>query len=147
MDNEIRAVVGYKFTCKNDQCENVNTGFSIYRYWPIGNIDDIMSSNAIQKDLEYVKFLFNCKEKGRKYALIALPNQENIPILGKRIQLFCKKDCIIWERDIVEKSDVLDLYCDICREKLVSAEEAKENGLQCPKCKKDLIIIPWFSQY
>jgi len=142
---ENKTTVGYEFVCKNEKCGYCNTGFSLYKEWPISRIDCVISSKSIPKDLK--KRLIKNKNEGRKYALITLPNKENIEIIGKRIQLFCKKDCIIWEREIVDKNDIINMYCDKCKERLITADEARESGILCPNCKEKLSCSTWFSQY
>src|ERR1035437_4118970 len=109
-------IVGYEFVCKNEKCSSCNKGFTLYNEWPITYIDNIINSN-IPKDLK--DHLIKNKNDGRKYGLITLPNKENIEIIGKRIQLFCKKDCIYWEREIINKNDVIDMYCDRCKDRLI----------------------------
>ena len=144
-EKKISAVAGYEFVCKNKKCEYFKTGFSLYKEWPISDIDEIINSKSIKKHKDLKAHLVKCKNEGRKHALTTLPNSEKIPIVGKRIQLFCKKDGIIWERDLVDKNDVLDMYCDKCKERLVTADEAKDNGILCPKCKIKLTYTTWFS--
>lgn len=139
----ISSVMGYTFTCKNRRCSCFNTGFTLYREWPIAHIDAIINSNRAEQELK--KRLQTNKREGRKYALLILPNKENITIVGKRVTLFCPKDCIIWERDLVDKKDILNIYCDRCRGRLISADEAKEGGLLCPYCKAPLGYEAWFS--
>jgi len=139
------ATVGYEFVCKNEKCSYFNTGFSLYKEWPISDIDTIINSKVVQKNKDLQEHLIKNKKEGRKYALVTLPNEENIPILGKRIQLFCKKDCIIWERDLVSKNDILNMYCDKCKERLITADEARKDGILCPKCQIKLTYTIWFS--
>jgi hypothetical protein len=138
-------VAGYEFVCKNEKCNYFNTGFTLYKEWPVSHIDLVINSKSVQQHKDLQDRLIKNKEEGRKYALLTLPNTENVPIIGKRIQLFCKKDCIIWERDLVEKNDVLDMYCDKCKERLVTADEARAWGLFCPSCKMKLSHTIWFS--
>jgi len=145
MEKENKTVAGFEFVCKNEKCSYCNTGFTLYQDWPISYIDDVINSKSTPVDLK--EHLIKNKKEGRKYALVTLPNKENIEIIGKRIQLFCKKDTIIWEREIVDKKDILDLYCDKCKERLITADEAKENGILCPNCKEKLSCSTWFSQY
>ena len=144
MEKENKTTVGFEFVCKNEKCSYFNTGFSLYKEWPITYIDRVINSK-ISQDLK--DHLIKNKNEGRKYAIIALPNKENIEIIGKRIQLFCKKDFIIWERDLANKNDAIDMYCDKCKERLITADEARENGILCPNCKEKLICSTWFSQY
>jgi len=139
---ESKNIVGFEFVCKNEKCSYFKTGFTMYMEWPITHIDNIINSN-IPQDLK--DHLIKSKNEGRKYALITLPNKDNIEIIGKRVQLFCPKDCIIWEREIVDKNDIIDVYCDKCREKLITAREARENGIVCPSCKEKLDCMAWFS--
>lgn len=146
MKKEIPAVVGYYFVCRNKDCQYKNTGFSLYKEWPIANIDDVISSKAIKDYKDLKEHLIKTKGEGRKYALITLPNNEKIKVVGKRVQLICFKDYIIWERDLINKSDTLDMSCDKCKSKLISAEEAKKNGIICPSCKIRLLYNTWFSQ-
>jgi hypothetical protein len=148
---ENRNVAGYEFVCKNEKCKCFNTGFSLYKEWPIAYIDHIINSKSITQDIK--EHLYKNKYEGRKYALVTLPNTENIKIIGKRIQLFCQKDGIIWEREIVDKNHrtfydkgITDLYCDKCKERLITADEARENGIMCPSCKEKLICSIWFSK-
>jgi len=145
MKKENKTVVGFEFVCKNEKCSYFNTGFALYQDWPISYIDDVINSKSTPVDLK--EHLIKNKKEGRKYALITLPNKENIEIIGKRIQLFCKKDTIIWERDLVNKNDIIDMYCDKCRERLITVNEAKKNGILCPNCKEKLSCSTWFSQY
>ena len=144
--DKTKTVAGYEFVCTNEKCSYFNTGFSLYKEWPISHIDVVINSKTAQKNKDLQNHLIKCKKEGRKYALVILPNVENIPIVGKRIQLFCTEDCIIWERDLVNKNDVIDIYCDKCKNKLITADEARENGILCPKCKTKLNHNIWFSK-
>jgi len=144
MSNNIaQSVMGYSFTCLNSRCSYFNTGFTLYREWPIAHIDAIVNSNRAGQELK--NRLLKNKKEGRKYALLILPNKDNTVIVGKRIVLFCVKDCIIWERDLVDKKDILNTYCDKCKERLITADEAKEHGILCPSCKGPLSCESWFS--
>ena len=142
--DENNIVIGYEFLCKNEKCNYFNTGFSLYRSWPITNIDTVINSKLAPQDLK--DHLVKSKQEGRTYALVILPNTEEMQIIGKRIQLFCKKDCIMWERDLVNKNDVLDMHCDKCNDVLVSADEAMRDGILCPSCGIRLGFRNWFSQ-
>jgi len=143
-NHKLMATRGNEFVCKNNQCVNFNTGFTIYAQWPITDIDDIINSQAIPEDQK--QYLIKSKESGKKYALIPLPNEEGFVAKGKRVQLFCEKDFIIWERDIVESGDIRNNYCDKCKQRLKTSEEARIDGIECPSCGKTLQCNSWFSQ-
>jgi hypothetical protein len=144
---EVTSVIGNQFVCRNRKCKLCGSGFSMYGSWPISFIDLVINSKAINSKPDHKDHLIKCKNEGRKYAIITLPNNENIPTVGERVQLFCQKDGIIWERDLVDGDKVLDKKCDKCKGDLLDYKEVKEIEIACPKCKEKLECTVWFSQY
>lgn len=150
------ALSGIEFVCKTDGCICCNTGFTMASTWPLGDIDNVIAANKGNED--YIEGMTRLKAEGRNYACIKMPNKENIPIVGYRIQKWCDKckaprlfDAIMSSpeqsmEDTIKEANISE-FCFKCGEKLmVFSELADENGgkIECPSCSNKLTVRRWF---
>jgi hypothetical protein len=138
------AIAGCDFICKNSECAHFNKGISLAGSWPLGDIDSVANSGRVRIDNELQKRIQSYKEYGEKYAVVSLPNKENIPVVGSRIQKWCPKCPAIWNYNIINKeTDKTEEFCRQCKEKLMTFDEVIEKGIICPHCKKEMKQKRW----
>ena len=142
---------GCEFICKNQDCKQFNTGFSLTAPWPVGQIELVINSAPVKKVSDLRERLIAQKNDGIKYALIQFPNTDNIEILGHRINLWSKKANKIfqYEIDLIGKplSDtvVIPKICPDTGGELLSFNEIVEQGIICPFCSVKLYQNRWFT--
>ena len=155
------AITGCEFVCKNEECKHKGCGVVLTSPWPLGDIDKIINSQKVAKNIPFKKELENLKGQGRKYACIGLPNSEKIPVVGYRVHMWCSKcpcdwtyDGIIPENatgDIIQeaiKNTNIPENCPTCNTKLKNFGELIDDngdGIQCTSCHIKLQNNVWFS--
>lgn len=155
------AVTGCDFVCKNEECKHKDCGIVLTSPWPLGDIDKIINSQKVAKNPNLKKDLEELKKKGRKYACISLPDNENIKVVGYRVHMWCENCPCDWTYDamILEKGekDVIDEAiqnanipenCLACNHKLKNFTEVMDkegDGIKCTSCKTKLDTSVWFS--
>jgi hypothetical protein len=147
---------GCDFICKNEECEHKDKGFSLTGAWPIGEIDKVIKASNIRKLEDFKEGLTKLKEQGREFARITLPNVDDIPIVGFRVQRWCDKCHCIWEYDVmvqdseddadetVKKGNV-PVDCPKCSSKLIDFNDVVEDSIVCPHCKEPMNQSRWYS--
>ena len=150
------AISGSDLTCNNKDCKYYKKGLVITATWPLGEIDLVIETGKENKD--YYEGMLKLKEQGRKYACLNLPNKNNIPILGYRIQLWCDKcksirlfDALIKNPNETQEETIknanISTLCPVCNTRLKSFSEItseKGEGISCLSCGKKMKTNVWF---
>jgi len=147
---------GCEFICKNEKCKEYKNGLVITGDWPLGRIELVLNANNVKKIEPLRDKLIQLKDEGRKYAKINLPNTEDIPIEGYRIEQWCEACYCIWTDELIfsHKDQSLDELikespikdkCPKCGGELLSFNKVIEKGIKCPCCKEDTKQSRWFS--
>lgn len=148
---------GCDFICKNETCDYFNTGFVMTSPWPMGKICLVISSEKVQKKEAILKKLIKQKDEGEKFACISLPNEEEIPIVAYRIQLWSEDAKCIWNYTVeaTSQEEALDLIenektdvpsvCPKTGCKLLDFSEIIKKNICCPSCGEELTQSRWFS--
>jgi len=148
---------GCEFTCDNEECEQYRAGFIVNGPWPIGNICLIMNASNIRHNKSFRDGLIKLKDDGVKHACITMPNNEDIPVLGYRVQNWCSQCTCIWNNDLalefseqtfeeaLENSDFNDFKCPKCSGDTMTYDQIVEEGIQCPFCDVKMSQSTWFS--
>jgi thiol-disulfide isomerase/thioredoxin len=145
---------GVDFTCKNEECECFNTKVTILSSWPIADIDDVIGSIKIE---EYKVEFEKAKQNGKKYACIKFPNEDEVKMVGWKVQSWCSKCPRIGEDEILlshpdetfeEAMERYDLpeKCPVCEGDLKSFDELIEEGMLCPFCNEEMEMERWFAK-
>ncbi len=149
---------GCEFVCKNSECKNFNTGITITAPWPMGDIDKVMESSRVKENKEALETYKKLKEQGRKHACIALPDNDDIPVLAYRINKWCDKcpsiqtfDAMVKENhtieEIIEEANIPS-NCPACNTKMKTLSELLDQetgGINCPSCNVKLKTHTWLS--
>jgi hypothetical protein len=151
------ALAGADFICKNADCKYCNTDFVMTSIWPLGDIDLVMK--AAKGNEEYIRGMMNLKKEGRKYTCIKMPNHEDIPIVGYRIQKWCdfcralrlfdaiKTSTKQSFEETIKEANIPD-FCFTCNKRLKTFSEVTDSkgvGINCPSCNTKLTVIRWFA--
>jgi hypothetical protein len=145
-------IVGCNFVCKNEQCEHVDTGFSMYSCWPLGNINDVIGVFEKNGHYEEVARYKKQKEQRMLYAPIILPNTFNIPVVAWRYQMWSQDAKCVWNYDLIEDGDgnvdllKLPKRCPKTKCQLLNFKDVIDHGLICPKCDTALQQYRWFAK-
>ena len=138
---------GCDFICKNDDCTNYGTSFTITAPWPMGEIDLVIDS---LEDPDLKNDLIKIKNQGRKHACLTLPNDNDIEIKKYRIQLWSPKAKCIWNYEVDNLNEnykkELPSKCPKTNCKLLYFEDVIKNGILCPLCNEPLHQERWYSQ-
>jgi len=147
---------GCEFICKNEDCPNYETGFTLTGPWPMGQIGLIIRASNLKLMSEFREQFERMKEEGKRYACITLPNIDEIPVEGYRIQKWCDARSCVWNYDIMVQKEgetieetlqnaELPESCHKCGGFLLDFERAIEEGINCPACREPLFQSRWFS--
>ena len=148
---------GCEFTCNNEDCEQHRAGFIINGAWSIGNICLVMNASNIRHNKPFRDGLIKLKNEGVKYACITMPNNDDIPVLGYRLQKWCPTCKCIWNNDLLletpeqtyeealEKSNLSDSKCPKCSGEVLHYDQIVEEGIECPFCNVKMSQSTWFS--
>lgn len=151
--------VGCDFVCNNEKCKAYKTSISLSGPWPMGDIDEVIASDRVQKDEKFKKYLEGVKaEEKREYACIAYPDSNAIEIKAFRLQKYCKscKCVLIYDYvpklekgkkelgELLEEDDPTPTQCQRCNNKLQTFNELVKEGIQCPHCHTNLKQIRWY---
>jgi len=140
---------GCEFICKNEDCANYETGFTITTPWPLGQISLIAKTSSLSKMDTFRESLLKMKEDGRRYACITLPNVDEVPVEGYRVQRWCPACSCIWNYDamaqkdgetleeVLENSDVPEA-CSKCEGFMLDFDRVIDEGVNCPSCNERL---------
>ena len=148
---------GCEFTCTNTECENYDTGFQIRGPWPLGRIGLVIEDSKVKDHKAFRETLLQLKKDGRKYACINYPNDDEIPVVGYRIQKWCTSCHVIWDFDALINGDDhsvenaiassdIPCNCQICRGFLMDFDDVLKNNIKCPSCNVELKQSRWFSK-
>jgi len=85
-----------------------------------------------------------------------MPNKDNIPVLGYRIQKWCDTckslqlfDAIITSPDQTKEETIneanISCNCSACNSQLKTFTEVLDEGMNCLSCKKPLKMEKWFT--
>ena len=146
---------GCEFICKNEDCPNYETGFTITGPWPMGQISLIVRASNLKKMPEFCAALLEKKEQGETHACITLPNVDDIPVEAYRIQKWCNACSCVWSfavhvegdmslEEAIEQSDAPEA-CPQCGGYMLDFERVIDEGLLCPSCNEPLFQSRWFS--
>jgi hypothetical protein len=126
----------------------------------MGRIELIINSTKVKKNNEFREHLIKQKNDGEKLACIQLPNDDDIPILAFKANLWSDEEkCIhsypIAESNIenleeaIKNSDLtktnLSNEEERVRNKLRDFNDVTTNGIDCPYCKEKLKQNRWFT--
>ena len=154
---------GSDFVCENDKCHEYRKGVAIINIWPLGDIDRVIASRGVQKNIEFRNGMIALKEQGRKHACISYPDADNIPIAGYRVQKWCQGCFCIWAWDVMLEGEVADtqdaskqfqvalvkenipIQCPRCNDELKDFQKIIDDGIVCPHCKEKMKTYTWFS--
>ena len=146
---------GCEFICKNDKCENLNKGFAITAPWPIGQIELIINSSPVKKFADLRQRLIDQKNtEGRKFALIQFPNEDQIPIIGYRINMWDSAKNCIWQYDLELQGQSLEealesvvFVSEMAKngDGLITFNEVVDQGICCPTCHEKMFQNRWFT--
>jgi len=152
---------GCDFTCKNEECEQYDSGLVLTSPWPMGKIELVINASNVKDKEEFRDGLVELKNNGQKYACITYPNVSYIDTIAYQVQLWCKSCLCIWKYDIVltedcpdfetayakakENGDVPDT-CPKCSGELEDYESVLEDGIACPFCKEDMQQNRWMAK-
>lgn len=160
------AVTGCDFVCKNKECKHNGAGIIMTSPWPLGDIDEIISSQKVVKNTPFKEELEKLKAQGRKYACIALPDCEKIPVVGYRVHMWCNKCPCVWTYDAIIpenfeskdggighieaaiKNSNIPENCPTCNgqlKSLLQLLDKEDEGIECTSCHKKLQKSVWFS--
>jgi len=142
---------GIDFTCENEKCKCYNKSVTILSSWPIADIDDVIST--IKND-EYKVEFEKAKQDGKKYACIQFPNQDELRMVGWKVQSWCQKCPRVGEDEILlnepeeEFEEALKRYnlpeeCPICEGEIKTFDEIIEDGMLCPFCNEKMQGSRW----
>jgi len=150
---------GCDFICKNEECEHNGKGIVIIAPWPLGDINKIIDAPNVSKHEQLRNELLKLKIEGRKYACINYPNIDEIGTEGYRVHKWCSKCNRLWtydamvqdENETIEdtlgKADIPEkcLICDAVLQDFNSLVSEDGVGINCPHCKKPMVMSTWFS--
>ena len=145
---------GVDFTCKNEKCKCYNSRITILSTWPIADIDKVIETI---KNEEYKVEFEKAKENGKKYACIQFPNEDELEMVGWKIQRWCQKCPRIGEDEIFLRDsdeqfeDAIKRYnlpdkCPVCNGEIKTFEELMDEGINCPFCNKEMEKESWFAK-
>lgn len=146
---------GCDFICKNEDCDNFNTGFTITAPWPMGLIDDIINSNRVKELPELRKQIEELKELGSEYACITFPNVNNVETKCYRVSFWSAEGKCIWKYDIINnginleesiKKANLPQKCPNTGSNMLNYSEVIKEGIKCPSCDNILNQNRWFAK-
>lgn len=146
---------GCDFICKNEKCDNFDTGFTMTAPWPMGSIFKVIQSKKVEEHPDIREQLMEMKKQGRQFAIINFPDPDEIDIKAYRVQMWSPSAQIMWEFDIEaenedELEDKLDnpdvpKECPKTGEPLLDFHEVTNEGVKCPSCRKKLLQNRWFT--
>ena len=149
-------MTGCTHICSNTKCIAIGKELWLNPAWPIGDIDEVLGSLKVSADPTLKKTVEKRKEEGRKYALVQVPNDGEVKVLGFRFFFYCVDCHVIWEEDVlftfgpVEPDELVDRtkgVCDKCQAKLTCSDEINQHfTLPCPHCGMALNKKFWFTQ-
>lgn len=152
---------GCDFTCKNEECEQCDSGIVITAPWPLGKIELIINAPNVKEKEEFREGLIKMKNDGAKFACITYPNVAYLDTFGYRVQLWCPSCPCIWNYDVMlteecttfeeayakakEEGDI-PFVCPKCEEDLMEYDDVLEEGIPCPFCKDELQQNRWMAK-
>ena len=146
---------GCEFICRNETCEQQDKGFVVTAPWPVGRIELIINSLRVKSNPAFRQHLIDLKNGGRKYACIAFPNNDHIPVEGFRIQLWSEQASCIWEYHIPidefdentdpREYDIVPDKCPTSGGPLLAFTEVINEGILCPHCLTSMEQSRWFT--
>jgi hypothetical protein len=149
---------GCDFICENEKCSYQHTGFVITAPWPMGRIELVINSVLAKKVPSFREKLIAYKNEGRKLALIQYPDQDDIPILAYRVNMWSPQAKCIWQYDVelnnknfeeaVSEAFSTNYIPKICPKtgcNLLTFNEVVEKGIICPSCQLPLEQCRWFA--
>ena len=147
---------GCDFICKNENCDNYNTGFVITGPWPMGSINDVIASRRVQELPELQKQLQELKESGREYAAITFPNVDDVETKCYRINLWSVEGKCLWQYEVVvEQNETLAQAierenlpekCPKTNSEMLDYKSVVKEGINCPSCNQELNQNRWFTK-
>jgi len=141
--------VGFDFICENKECKVYKTRISLAGQWPLVEISELLKLERIRKQPDLVKGLESRIKEGRKYACASMPNLEKLEYKGTRVQMYCPIDKMIWDEDFegLHYMDRLpeERKCRKCNGDLLTSDQAKNIGLNCPFCSEKMQAYTWFT--
>lgn len=146
---------GCELVCQNELCEHYKKGFDITSPWPMGNLKDIINSTALKNNIDFQNHLIELQEEGREYACITFPDNDNIPVVAYRVNMWSNIANCIWQYDLeyngedveelIEKSNI-PKKCPKTDCELWDFETVIKNDILCPHCKKAMKKTRWFTK-
>jgi hypothetical protein len=138
---------GSYFICDNEECKAFKGMITIHNVWPLMDIDMAIE----ESEGERKQILEERKKQGRKFSLFVYPQDKDKTPLGYRIQLFCPKDMIVFDKEFVKEeeatlSEMNPPVCVKCGGNLLSEQTAIDDGIDCPSCGKKLKPLHWFAK-
>ena len=147
---------GCDFICRNKECENCDTGFTITAPWPMGHIDDVINSSRVKELQSFQEKLQDLKESGREYVCITFPNVDNVETKCYRVNLWSVGEKCLWQYDVpIEENETLEESikkaclpdkCPKTNSKMLSYKEAIIEKIKCPSCNEELDQGRWFTK-
>ena len=142
--------IGYDFICENADCIAFKSRLTLTGPWPLVSIDDLLQVESVAANAEMSEGLRNRQKEGRQSACAIFPNKSNLKFIGARVQMFCPSDKMVWDIDFnswdyQQKLPTDGCRCYRCKGELITAEEAKRKGLNCPHCNKIMTPNMWFT--
>lgn len=145
---------GCEFICKNKNCKHNGSGFVMTAPWPMANIGLVITEDLKRGLTDKANYLKKCRDEGKKYACINLPNYEELPISAYRVQLWSPKGKIMWEYDVPCSDGDVDVavqnfsFPEVCPKsqgELMTFKDCIREGINCPYCGEKMFQSRWFS--
>ena len=147
---------GCEFICKNQACNQFDSGFVMTSTWPMGRIELVLNSPLVKKDQVLRDKLIEFKNQGRKFACISFPNLSRIETISYRVHMWSEKANCIWKYDAeiknpqetieeTVKNANIPSRCPTTDCILWDFSETIKNGILCPHCGIKLQQSRWFT--
>ena len=148
---------GCDFICKNEDCQQFDSGFVMTAPWPMGKICLVVNASRVKELPDFRQKIIDQKNSGRRVACIPFPNIDKIPTECYRVQLWSNDAQCLWQYEVewngeecdfeeaIKQSDVPD-KCPKTQGEVKEFSKVIADGINCPFCGERLEQSRWFTK-